>query len=134
MSEHSPGEERRHFTRIPIDSAALLRCADQTWESKLLDISLKGALLERPDGYAGKPGEQCTLEMQLEQPQGVSITMEGSVAHVAAGHIGFRCEHISLDSISHLKRLVELNLGDETALERELSELAGAEQSDGLQV
>ena len=31
---------------------------------------------------------------------------------------------IELDSIVHLKRLVELNLGDESLLERELTELS----------
>lgn len=126
MSDQSSGKERRHFTRIPIDSRAQLSCNDQTWDSKLLDISLKGALLERPGGYEGTLGERCTLQMLLE-PQDVTITMEGSVVHLEAQHIGFRCDHIDLESISHLKRLVELNLGDEAALERELTELAGAD-------
>jgi len=34
-------------------------------------------------------------------------------------------QHIDLDSISHLRRLVELNLGDEALLERELAALGG---------
>ena len=32
-------------------------------------------------------------------------------------------KHIDLDSISHLRRFVELNLGDEQELERELGAL-----------
>lgn len=50
--------------------------------------------------------------------------MDGTVVHCEDGHLGFRCDHIDLDSISHLKRLVELNLSDEALLERELSELS----------
>lgn len=126
MSEQTPGEERRHFTRIPIDSRAQLTCNGQLLETRLLDISLKGALIERPEGYTGDAGQPCTLEMMLE-PQDVVITMQGSVVHLEAHHLGFHCDHIDLESISHLKRLVELNLGDEKALERELSELASAD-------
>jgi len=49
--------------------------------------------------------------------------MTASVAHIDPTRIGFICEHIDLDSITHLKRLVELNLGDEELLHRELSSL-----------
>ncbi len=38
----------------------------------------------------------------------------------------FRCEHIDIDSITHLKRLIELNLGDEALLHRELAHLIHA--------
>jgi hypothetical protein len=37
--------------------------------------------------------------------------------------LGFVCQYIDLDSISHLRRLVELNLGDGSLLERELAAL-----------
>ena len=126
MSEQTPGDERRHFTRIPIDSRAVITCNGQRHDSHLLDISLKGALLERPKGYRMERGQHCTLEMMLE-PQEIIITMEGSVVHMTENHIGFRCDHIDLESISHLKRLVELNLGSEAALERELCELTSTD-------
>jgi hypothetical protein len=125
MSDSPPNEERRHFTRIPIDNPAILICQGKQWRSRLLDLSLKGALIERPEHYQGQSEAHCTLEILLE-PQDVVISMRGSLVHSEAGHLGFHCEHIDLESISHLKRLVELNLGDEALLERELSELAGA--------
>ena len=39
------------------------------------------------------------------------------------GKIGLQCESIDLDSITHLRRLVELNAGDPALLDRELSSL-----------
>jgi hypothetical protein len=36
------------------------------------------------------------------------------------------CKEIDLDSISHLRRLIELNLGDQEELERELGALLKA--------
>ena len=120
MSDQLSGKERRHFTRIPIDTVANLRCHEGQLKTRLLDVSLKGALLERPTEYSGNNGNQCELELLLGE---TTITMQGSIVHSETSHIGFRCDHIDLESISHLKRLMELNLGDETALERELHEL-----------
>ncbi len=52
------------------------------------------------------------------------IRMEVSVSHIENGHVGCRCKHIDLDSVSHLRRPVELNIGDTDILNRELSELS----------
>jgi hypothetical protein len=46
--------------------------------------------------------------------------MQASVANITDQLVGFECQAIDLDSITHLKRLVELNLGDEGLLHREL--------------
>ncbi len=120
MSDQSTDSERRHFTRIPNDSIVNLSCAEGTIQTRLLDVSLKGALLQRPNDFSGTIGDPCELTLLLGE---TTITMQGNIVHSETDHIGFRCVHIDLDSISHLKRLVELNLGDEAALERELHEL-----------
>ena len=125
MPDSRPGKERRHFTRIPIDCAAVLHCKDGTLHTSLLDVSLKGALLKRPADYHDSENSTCELELHLGE---TTIFMYGGIAHSDPQHIGFRCDHIDLESISHLKRLVELNLGDETALERELHELVATSQ------
>lgn len=49
--------------------------------------------------------------------------MEVVLTRTQPQSLGFVCRHIDLDSISHLRRLVELNLGDEQLLERELAAL-----------
>jgi hypothetical protein len=60
--------------------------------------------------------------MLTENPD-ATVRMEVSLKHIEGQHAGFRCEHIDLDSISRLRRLVELNLGDSESLHRELTEL-----------
>jgi len=125
MSDNTT-DERRHFTRIPMERQVKLRCDGHEWSSQLLDISLKGALLQRPENYDGKSGDPCSLELLLE-PMAMVIAMQGRVIHSEQGYIGFHCDNIDLDSISHLKRMVELNLGDASLLERELAELAAGE-------
>ncbi|HHM04711.1 MAG TPA: PilZ domain-containing protein [Gammaproteobacteria bacterium] len=120
MSESEQGAERRRFSRIPFDGAVLLRDqAGKSWHTDLLDISLKGVLVSRPDGWAGEPGETYHLEITL--PTGdVTLMMEVETAHVEDSNVGFCCVQIDVDSISHLRRLMELNLGDESQFHREL--------------
>ena len=88
----------------------------------MLDVSLKGVLVARPDGWDILPGEGVTVELEVED-HNVIIAMRTVVAHVEIDRVGLRCEHIDIDSITHLRRLVELNLNDEDQLQRELQAL-----------
>lgn len=115
-------ENRRHFTRIAMDYHAELTCSDQHWDAKVIDLSLKGALIQEPQDFEAPQSTQCTLLLSLDNSD-ISIEMEGEVVHHEKGHLGIRCDRIDLDSITHLKRVVELNLGSEQLLERELGEL-----------
>jgi hypothetical protein len=45
------------------------------------------------------------------------------VAHVEGEHVGLLCRSIDIESITHLRRLLEINLGDAKLLERELKAL-----------
>ncbi|MCW8917763.1 MAG: PilZ domain-containing protein [Gammaproteobacteria bacterium] len=118
----NPTHNRRHFTRIPMDCAVTLACGAQQWQSQLHDISLKGALLAAPENFVECPPCSCRLMLALNATD-TTIMMVGHIVHHEEGQLGFRCDNIDLDSITHLKRMVELNLGDEGLLERELGEL-----------
>lgn len=121
MSDNEPNE-KRNFSRIRFDAHALIKGEHAKWDSDLLDISLQGALLRLPENWDASIGTPFELEITLA-PDAI-INMETVVAHIEKDHIGFRCEHIDLDSITHLRRIVELNMGDEELLNRELSSLS----------
>jgi len=127
MDQDSQFNERRRFSRIGFDADVYLVSAKGSWRSRLIDLSLKGALITAPQDWSGQPGEHFLLELALGGDEEMLIRMEVSVSHSENDHIGLRCEHIDLDSISHLRRLVELNLGDAELLDRELSALVGPE-------
>jgi hypothetical protein len=114
-------EDQRRFTRIPFDAAAVLSKDGQDWPCELIDLSLKGALVGQPDGWNGQANEDYQLTLTLDSE--VRIQMDVSVAHIENQHVGLYCKDIDLDSITHLRRLVELNLGDADLLERELMAL-----------
>ena len=90
---------------------------------QVLDLSLKGALLKLPEGATGlQTGSPCLLKVHLaglEQP----IAMAGEIGHVQGGHAGLVCRSIDLESITHLRRLIEMNLGDASLLDRDLRAL-----------
>lgn len=113
--------ERRNFWRAVFHSPVQLGTGSSHVEARLLDISLKGALLETGEPWHGKPGEECRLDLELAP--GTTITMHCAVMHVEGSHVGLRCTSIDVDSITHLRRLVELNSGDPALLEREFGSL-----------
>lgn len=55
--------------------------------------------------------------------------MDATVAHVDGRHIGLHCDRIDLDSITHLRQLVEFNAGDRNVLERDLAKLMAQDTS-----
>lgn len=117
---------RRHFSRIAFHAPAQLVFADHHDDVTILDLSLKGGLVRLPAGHRARAGENCTLHMPLPGST-TQIRMQGTVAHIAGSYLGLACRNLDLDSATHLRRLVELNLGDPQLLERELSALVGDE-------
>lgn len=113
--------DRRHFWRAHFHSPVRLTTAGHLIEAELLDISLKGALIEVPPEWPGKQGDSCQLQLDLAEQ--ASIGMSATVAHIEGRHVGLHCASIDLDSVTHLRRLVELNSGDPALLDRELSAL-----------
>lgn len=113
--------ERRNFWRAVFHSPVHLVTHDGKADARLLDISLKGALLETGNAWQGKTGEEYTLSLELAPD--TTINMCTQVMHVEGSHVGLRCTSIDLDSITHLRRLVELNSGDPAILDRELASL-----------
>ncbi len=84
-------------------------------------------LLQLPAGAAPQVGMPCLVKLPLGDPaEGLHIAMAGELAHVDGDHAGVLCRSIDLESITHLRRLIEVNLGDTAASERELKALIAA--------
>jgi hypothetical protein len=118
-------DDKRHFSRVMFDTSARLTSAGKTFDCSLIDLSLHGALVTVPDGWQGQTGDIIDLDIIL-QASGAVIHMQTIIAHQEDNHMGLQTEHIDLDSISHLRRLIELNVGDADILNRELGELVHA--------
>lgn len=122
MAKIIPIVEKRKFTRIPFQAKVHIVSADGNWHGELIDVSLQGVLVTTPEKWVAKIDDHFLIELLIEGSD-ISIRMEAAVAHIEDDYIGFQCKHIDLDSITHLRRLVELNIGDSSILSRELSAL-----------
>lgn len=117
-----PENQRRLFSRILFSGGARLLHRGQWNSCGVFDLSLKGACVKAAARLDIRMGDAVTLALSLGEDK-AEVRMAGEVAHVEGEHIGFACREIDLDSITHLRRLLELNLGDATLLDRELSAL-----------
>jgi len=97
---------RRRFSRIPFKAEASLILPDGEQHVDVLDLSLKGALIHPRTNMFVTVGTNC---------------LEVTVVHHLANSYGLACRDIDLDSVTHLRRLVALNLGDEALADREFA-------------
>lgn len=114
-------QDRRQFSRILFDAWVELRQGEKLWHATVIDVSLNGLLVEEPMDWV--VDEQQPVYAAIRLDASASIQMTVFSRHHKNGLVGFECEHIDIDSISNLRRLVELNLGDPELLERELGAL-----------
>lgn len=126
MTNRSARDDRRQFSRVAFDTPAHIIQSDRQYKSQLLDISLNGVLVTPPKHYEINLEQPCAVEIRLSPD--VSITMQVELIHNSDQYLGFRCISIDMDSVIHLRRLIENNLGDPQASDRVLAELLGRHQ------
>lgn len=110
---------RRQFTRIPFQAEASLFLDSNEYKVGVVDLSLKGTLIQPQDPLYVTVGSNGVLKMRLDEAA-ASIRMEVTIVHHQGLCYGLACREIDIDSVTHLRRLVALNLGDEALLEREI--------------
>jgi hypothetical protein len=113
----------RRFSRVSFKGTAQLDIGSYSLATEILDLSLQGALIKKPDNWPQTLPKIMQLSIQLNEFP-IDVVMKVSVAHESSTLVGLHCEKIDIESVSHLRRLLELNLGDGDLLSRELSELS----------
>lgn len=115
-------ENKRLFQRVLFSHDAKIQLKNVTHTVQVLDLSLHGFLCTRPSNASFNVNDQCVLTLRLDDQH--IITMTAFVAHIATNCIGMTCKDIDIDSISELKRLIQLNLANDELLHRDIDELA----------
>ncbi|QBF25095.1 PilZ domain-containing protein [Pseudomonas tructae] len=118
MSDHP---DRRRFQRIAFDARTQLCQGERCWPVELLDLSLKGLLVKCPEPW--DPDLTQDFEAYVYLSEQVKLQMLVELRHEEGCQLGFVCLYIDVESMSHLHRLVELNVADSTEMMRELREL-----------
>lgn len=115
--------EQRKSHRIHFDCFVDFEFEDQKHVCELYDLSIRGALIGACSGATPAVDTPCKLTITLNQFSGAAIVMEGLIAHKKENRVGIHCEQIDIDSITHLRKLLEYNLGDSNLANRELTAL-----------
>ncbi len=118
----SQQSERRNYSRIPFTAEILMQSGNEEWSCNLLDISLKGMLVEPPENLDINMNNPCGMALFLGED--ISIHARVSITHSSDGNWGLKWLQIDVDSLQHLRRLIELNANNPAMLTRELSELS----------
>ncbi len=116
-------ENRRQFTRVLFSIKAELTVEDVAYPVSIHDISLNGALITAVQSEQSLKGKLGTLSFFLSDNES-EVTMHIAVVHEQDDETGLQCNAIDIDSVTHLRRLIELNLGDSEQLNKELSQLS----------
>jgi hypothetical protein len=121
MKSH-PIKGLRHFVRIPFGADVLLTLDAKPIKVHLLDISLKGALVQSDSDQGLTLRDNCQLKLPMAE-DGEGIVMDGRIVHVKGTLIGIESSSIDLTSLTRLRRLIELNSGDPELMNREIRQL-----------
>ena len=118
--------ERRKFSRVEFQGICSLifdkAQEHHDFEASLIDISLNGALVSITPLVVDLEEELVQLHLKLEGSD-VELSLNGFVCHQQEKLLGIQYTKIDIDTVTHLKRLIELNLGDHESMNREFSEL-----------
>ena len=119
MTNDTHNEDRRHYHRVGFHADALLSCGETNTVVEILDISLAGALLKIDT--PPKDMDDVILEVKLSDE--AKFEMRGSLVPYDDNHLALHRDLSHLENDYHLRRLLELNLGDAKMMERDVKTL-----------
>ena len=122
----NPSSDRRRFERISFDHSASVIAGDRRYVCALKDICFRGALLAPVDDLVPSQGQPLSLILHLSDSGELRITMSGAAIRIGEQGVAMRFDEIDIDSMTLLRRLVELNLGDPALLDRQLDAVIDA--------
>ncbi|MFQ0977291.1 PilZ domain-containing protein [Vibrio campbellii] len=115
--------ERRRFSRIIYQVPALIEQGNLAMQATIQDLSLHGLLLKVEDAKpldSLLPVEVGFSFIQSEQ----MMQFRAGIVSIAGNEIRLKISNIDIESISQLKRFIELNVGNNELLSRELEHLS----------
>jgi len=109
----------RRFRRVPFEAEVTLTHAQETWSCQLLDVALRGALLACSETLSIPFGSHCHIHIAL-QGSSLALDFEAELVHKEEGHYGFIFLSEDLETLTHLRKLLELNTGDAETTREEM--------------
>ncbi|WP_373949860.1 PilZ domain-containing protein [Vibrio pomeroyi] len=114
--------ERRQFSRVIYQVPTEISQGQVNVSGSVQDLSLHGLLIQCEEWQQLSHDVPVHVSFMLTNSD-INIQLEATIVSTINTSMRLRIEHLDIDSISHLKRLVELNVGDDKLLYREIEHL-----------
>ncbi len=118
---------RRRFSRVPFSTVCIIKHNETTYPVSLIDISLKGALIHTDTILPLQKGDETQFILALDDNE-TRLVFAADVAHIEADHYGIHFRSTDINSMIHLRRLLEVNLCDPDRLVSELGTMVHADE------
>ncbi len=117
-------EEKRHYKRVRFIEDVEITHANKIYPGVVADISIKGILI-RLDKMPAEDVIEQNWRIRLPLSGNVQIIVNAKPSHcdIKSRAVGFEFIKIDVDSMAHLRRLLELNTGDAATVERQLGQM-----------
>ena len=117
-------EERRQFSRVLYQAPANIRQGKELVQADIRDLSLHGLLLSLDSTPTPlRQNQLADIEFSLPDSD-ITITLVADLVGIHDNILRASIDHIDIESIGHLRRLIELNVGSDELLHRELEHLS----------
>jgi hypothetical protein len=112
-------EEKRRFSRIRFIEKSFIEMDNRMVEVRLLDISLKGALIEFISDVALQKGDIRELTFHLGDSE-IILQFKTEAVHCRGNKAGLKFIGMDLDTMIHLRSLIEARILDPEKVQHEL--------------
>ncbi|MGL1902814.1 MAG: PilZ domain-containing protein [Fibrobacterales bacterium] len=113
-------ENKRYFSRIHFEGETKVKYRDEFFDAELHDLSLKGALISFTFEPPIKNGETCHVELTLPASD-IVLSFECEAVHHHENYVGLQFFSLTTETLTHLRKIIELNLGDHEKTTEELA-------------
>lgn len=113
-------KEHRRFNRADYHTKGYFTKEGHIVQFGINNISLKGILVDPETNEYSELNMIVPLKIQLSSSD-IEIEAKAKLVHKEKHHLGFRFEEIDVESMIHLRRLVELNSDSADQISKELN-------------
>jgi hypothetical protein len=101
-------EEKRRFSRFACNENIIVQLSERRIEARILNISLKGALVVFDDDVSIQEGDKCKIKLKVTHPDTIiSLTFASLVSHVRKNQVGVMFARMDIDTLIHLRNYLE---------------------------
>ncbi len=111
--------DKRYFSRINFTAKSQIEIDDKVYSGELLDLSLRGALLNFKEQIPAKMNDICTLTINLHTSD-IRLIFDAELVHIDQKGLGFKFISEDVSTMTHLRNLLSLNVGDYDKITDEL--------------